>query len=332
MAGAISQPRQSCQFPFLLDEKSTVVPVRLAGEQSGGKRKVSCGDARSNSERAAPSASVGRRFSASQIVWNRSTRRAGARGGPRVGRPRWARILTITGGSSMPETCRRGGDNLRGTAAVGTVFHVDVEDAFEQPGPADARRRALPVSVLAWELGGDAGARTTLLRNFAFGASTPWKRHCPKPVERDQMETRAGHQGRQALHEPQRLHDDMSGAVFVRTLQLQHDLAGAIAFEPFVGDGRPSDIAAELLQFQTLIGAPAQRRMEAKAVRVDTQLWRGDPGSLKARVETSRAHGYAGNDGAGCVMDYASNTAARNSCLADAGEAGQIEARMKIRK
>jgi hypothetical protein len=38
---------------FLLDEKSTVVPVRLAVEQSGGKRKVSYGDARSNSERAA---------------------------------------------------------------------------------------------------------------------------------------------------------------------------------------------------------------------------------------------------------------------------------------
>jgi hypothetical protein len=33
---------------FPLDEKSTVVPVRLAGEQSGGKRKVSYGDARSN--------------------------------------------------------------------------------------------------------------------------------------------------------------------------------------------------------------------------------------------------------------------------------------------
>jgi ABC-type uncharacterized transport system substrate-binding protein len=29
-------------IPVLLDEKSAVVPVRLAGEQSGGKRKVSC--------------------------------------------------------------------------------------------------------------------------------------------------------------------------------------------------------------------------------------------------------------------------------------------------
>src|SRR5262247_2349005 len=97
MAGAIAQDRESCQFPFLLDEKPTVVPVRLAGEQSGDKRKVSYGDARWNSERAAPSACVGRRLSAPQIVWNRSTRRAG----PRVGRPKWLRILTITGGSSI---------------------------------------------------------------------------------------------------------------------------------------------------------------------------------------------------------------------------------------
>jgi hypothetical protein len=33
-------------------------------------------------------------------------------------------------------------------------------------------------------------------------------------------------------------------------------LAGAVALEPFVGDGGPGDIAAELLQFHTLIGAP----------------------------------------------------------------------------
>jgi len=37
----------------------------------------------------------------SQAVWNRSNRRAGARGGARVGKPIWVRILTITGGSSM---------------------------------------------------------------------------------------------------------------------------------------------------------------------------------------------------------------------------------------
>src|SRR5262245_23485403 len=68
------------------------------------------------------------------------------------------------------------GDDLQGAAAVRTVFHVD-EDAFEQPGPADVRRRALPVSVLAWGLGGRrCRSGTILLRNFAFGASTPWNR------------------------------------------------------------------------------------------------------------------------------------------------------------
>jgi hypothetical protein len=66
-------------------------------------------------------------------------------------------------------------------------------------------------------------------------------------MESNQMETRAGHQGGQALHELQRLHDDIGGAVFVRTLQLKHDLAGAVTLEPFVGDGRPGDIAAELV-------------------------------------------------------------------------------------
>ena len=124
-------------IPFLLDEKPTVVPVGSAGERSGGARKVPYRAARSNSERAAPSACVGRRFSAPQIVWNRSTRRAGARGGARVGRPRWLRILMITGGSSI------GGDDLQGAAAVGAVFDVDVEDPFEQPGPTHARRFSL---------------------------------------------------------------------------------------------------------------------------------------------------------------------------------------------
>ena len=47
----------------------------------------------------------------------------------------------------------------------------------------------------------------------------------------------------------------MGGAVFERALQLQHHLAGAVTLEPFVGDGRPGDVAAELLQFFTLIGS-----------------------------------------------------------------------------
>ena len=41
------------------------------------------------------------------------------------------------------------GDDLQGAAAVGAVFHVDIEDPFEQSRPAHARRRALRVSALA---------------------------------------------------------------------------------------------------------------------------------------------------------------------------------------
>jgi len=47
-----------------------------------------------------PSAAIGAAREAvwnTQAAWNRSSRRAGAR----VGKPRWARIRTITGGSSM---------------------------------------------------------------------------------------------------------------------------------------------------------------------------------------------------------------------------------------
>ena len=89
-------------IPFRLNQNANVAPVGLAAQRSGGA-KCPLWAARSNSERAASSAWVGKRFSAPQIVWNRSTRRAGARGGARVGRPRSLRILTITGRSSMPE-------------------------------------------------------------------------------------------------------------------------------------------------------------------------------------------------------------------------------------
>src|SRR5262245_42026332 len=86
---------------FLFDENPDVASAGSGGAAVGDARSVPDHAARSNSERAAPSACVGKRFSAAQIIWNRSTRRAGARGGARVGRPRWARILRITGGSSI---------------------------------------------------------------------------------------------------------------------------------------------------------------------------------------------------------------------------------------
>jgi hypothetical protein len=57
---------------ILLDEKSTVVPVRLAGEQSGGKLKISYGDARSNSERAAPSIALRDELAVRDARWSQA--------------------------------------------------------------------------------------------------------------------------------------------------------------------------------------------------------------------------------------------------------------------
>jgi len=49
----------------------------------------------------------------------------------------------------------------------------------------------------------------------------------------------------ETLHEFQRRHHDRGGAVLVGALELQHDLAGAISFEPCVGNGGAGDIATQ---------------------------------------------------------------------------------------
>ena len=58
----------------------------------------------------------------SQTVWNRSNRCAGARGGARVDKPRWLRIL------DNHRRILNGGDDLQAAAAVGAVFNVDIGD------------------------------------------------------------------------------------------------------------------------------------------------------------------------------------------------------------
>ena len=87
MAGAISQPRQSCQFLFLLDEN----PLSYRSAWPESSREASerflmetLGRTQSERRRLLTLASGFRLL----IVWNRWTRRAGARGGPRVRRPK----------------------------------------------------------------------------------------------------------------------------------------------------------------------------------------------------------------------------------------------------
>jgi hypothetical protein len=72
------------------------------------------------------------------------------------------------------------------------------------------------------------------------------------------MQVRARHQRGQTLHELQRPHQYMRGAVAVGTLQLQHDLAGAITLEAIVGNGGASDTAAHTSAFYALMDTKAQ--------------------------------------------------------------------------
>ena len=89
-------------------------------------------------------------------------------------------------------------------------------------------------------------------------------------METYQIEPRPWHEGVQALHEFERGHDDVSGAVPVRTFELQYDIAGAVEFEPFVGDGGAYNVAAQLLEFVTLIHGAAHRGVEAKPISLPT--------------------------------------------------------------
>jgi hypothetical protein len=99
-------------------------------------------------------------------------------------------------------------------------------------------------------------------------------RPCWRIVDRSVI----GHRGvdgvpgqREPVHEFRRRHDDRSGAVPVATLQLQHELAGAVTLEPFVGRWRAGDIAAQPFEFLTLLGATADPRAQAEAVQVDAR-------------------------------------------------------------
>ncbi len=53
--------------------------------------------------------------------------------------------------SKEPDNHRRildRGDDLQGAGAVRAVIEIDIEDPFEEPGPTQARRRALCVRVI----------------------------------------------------------------------------------------------------------------------------------------------------------------------------------------
>ena len=93
-------------------------------------------------------------------------------------------------------------------------------------------------------------------------------------MEANQMQPGARHQCGQALQELQWRHDDVGGAVAVGAFELQHDLAGAVALEPLVGNGGAGNVAAQAFELLALVGATAYCRVYAKGVRVGAQYVR----------------------------------------------------------
>ena len=82
-------------------------------------------------------------------------------------------------------------------------------------------------------------------------------------VKADQMQARSRHQRGQALHESQRRHLDVRGAVAPRAFELQHDIPRSIALHPFVGHRGARDVAAQAFEYLALMGATAHRGAQA---------------------------------------------------------------------
>ena len=72
----------------------------------------------------------------------------------------------------------------------------------------------------------------------------------------------------------------------VRALESQHDIAGAVEFESFIGDGGPDDVAAPLFQFFVLIHGTAQIGGQAESLFIGTTLC-----GIRCTVRYSAGHG-----------------------------------------
>ncbi len=91
-------------------------------------------------------------------------------------------------------------------------------------------------------------------------------------MEANEMESRPRDQGGQALQEFQRGHHDMRGPIAVGRFELQDDLAGRGAAQPFVAQGGTGDIATKAFEGGPLMGAVARVGMQAKPLGTDTAL------------------------------------------------------------
>ena len=148
-------------------------------------------------------------------------------------------------------------DDLQLAAAVGAVFHVDLEDPLEQLGPAQLHRVVMLTARLA--LGWHCSLRGWFgfLRHhqrpqFGVGRQDAVVRAAGvrslreaklRGHQTNQVQPGPWHQRSQSLHELHRRHYQVRGAVTPSGLQLEHDLPSRVGLHALVGQSRPRESA-----------------------------------------------------------------------------------------
>ena len=94
----------------------------------------------------------------------------------------------------------------------------------------------------------------------------------------------------------------MSGAVAVAAFEPQHDLADAVAFRPFIRNGRAADVAAQPFALVALVGAHRYAGVQAESAHIACSacLRRVTGGQCLQRQHLApglRSHGNAPGDG-----------------------------------
>ncbi len=92
-------------------------------------------------------------------------------------------------------------------------------------------------------------------------------------METNEMEPRPRDEGAQALQKFQGRHHDMRGPIAIRRFELQEDLAGRGAAQPFVAQGGAGDVATETFEGRPLMRPAIHVGLKAKALATDTARW-----------------------------------------------------------
>ena len=156
-------------------------------------------------------------------------------------------------------------NDLQLAAAVRAVLQTELEHALEQLGPARPYSAVMRTGRLA--LGGLCvlRGRLGLLRH-------PQCAHlgvgCQHTMEADQVQPRPRHQRGQPLHELQRRHHQVRGAVAPGGLERDHHLTGGVGLYAFVGQRGARRVAAQLFQRFAVVGRATHSRAQAEAVAV----------------------------------------------------------------